>query len=550
VAIAAGAPAQDRDALDRVPLRVTSTVPGARAVVDRGRRDGLQVGDLVELLPRDGRTYRASVLQLEERSSLVELIDKDYIPPVGTRGQALIPRERRQPAQPPEPAPAPAQPDRPQQPEQREPHPGWRNKDEGYSPDRPLLAQVRPVHPSERMPRVTGRLFAIGEVAHAPDQGSASSFGRVGTDLVWENPFGDDGGALQFDGEVDYRTEQNEERGLDLLVRRLSYAWGGTRFDPTRIEVGRFLQHAMPELGVLDGIEWTQRLDNGHRLGASAGYMPELDDDFESGHDFQFAASYSWTLDQSERWTAGAAFQKSLHGTDSDRDLLVLKTRYLPGDGWDLHGAAWVDFYSSKDAAKGRGVEVTEALASVGRRFATGNGVDLTYRRLRFPDIRRNEFRRVTPPQVADNRYDRLALTGWRWLGEDARFSGQLAGWDDEEESGASAEAGIDLHDVLGEGSSASLTLFATEAQFSNVLGARAGYGRTLDGGRWDLFYEIANHHLAGQPADRDDLVQHRIRGSRAFYSLMGWSLTADAELRLWDDEVAWVVGGQMHRSF
>ena len=88
---------------------------------------------------------------------------------------------------------------------------------------------------------------------------------------------------LHFDGEVDWLTEQNDESGLDLLVRRLSYAWGGTRFTAQRWEGGRFLQHGMPEFGVLDGIEWTRRRENGHRYGVSVGFLPEPDDGTDPG---------------------------------------------------------------------------------------------------------------------------------------------------------------------------------------------------------------------------------------------------------------------------
>ena len=38
----------------------------------------------------------------------------------------------------------------------------------------------------------------------------------------------------------------------------------------------------MAEFGVLDGAEWTMRLDNGHRFGFSGGFMPSFDEDFES----------------------------------------------------------------------------------------------------------------------------------------------------------------------------------------------------------------------------------------------------------------------------
>src|SRR5690606_38127268 len=98
--------------------------------------------------------------------------------------------------------------------------PDWQNKDEAYRKGAPLLSGLRPLHPAERAPRMTGRTFVISEVTLDREDSLDNSFFRVGTDLDYENPFGK-GGGLRFDTEIDYRTEQDESRGFDLLPRRL-----------------------------------------------------------------------------------------------------------------------------------------------------------------------------------------------------------------------------------------------------------------------------------------------------------------------------------------
>src|SRR6201988_4439863 len=97
-------------------------------------------------------------------------------------------------------------------------------------------------------------------------------FARAGTVLLVEN-FMQKGGDLYFDAETNYRDtdvpDDDDDQDTLLRLERFSYAWGGNRFAADRYEVGRFLQHDMPEFGVLDGGEWTRRLSGGDIFGGS-----------------------------------------------------------------------------------------------------------------------------------------------------------------------------------------------------------------------------------------------------------------------------------------
>jgi hypothetical protein len=429
--------------------------------------------------------------------------------------------------------------------------PRWQNRDEAYTQDQPLLAQVRPVRPEQRATRITGRTWALGELAHATDDGFASSLLRGGVELRAENPFGD-GGDLHLDAELDDKTETNDQLGADARVRRLSYVHGGTRFSRTRWEAGRFLQHGMPELGVLDGFEWSARRDNGHRYGASIGFLPELDDDFDSLDDLQVAAHYLWVDGPREQLTAGIGIQKTLHNGHGDRDLLIGKVRWLPGAGWDLDGTAWVDLYYGRDDIKGNGLEITQTLASLARRWEGGDGFQLSYRRLRFPELLRNgEFLPVLPAELADNRHDRLAFDAWSNIGERARLHGGISGWSDEEDdAGGAAELGLDVQEPWLERSRGDLTAFATLGRFDTVLGARLAYGQFTENGRWDLYYELSHHRLRRYPDDSDDLFQHRLGAVRSFALSGGFDVSLHADVHLWDEELAWSIGFQVHKSF
>ena len=57
---------------------------------------------------------------------------------------------------------------------------------------------------------------------------------------------------IDGEGEFDLLTETSEETGADIRFFDLSYAHGGTRFEPFRWQVGRFLHNDMPEFGILE----------------------------------------------------------------------------------------------------------------------------------------------------------------------------------------------------------------------------------------------------------------------------------------------------------
>lgn len=534
--LAALATPQD-EALERVELRVVSSAADGAVVVDRGAADGLAAGDSVLFRTRDGATFTGAVREVGERSAVVKLHDRGFRPEPGTRGEARV---RGAPAEGKSEEGGGGRPERPE----------WTNKDESFTPDQPLLRDVRPVRPEERRAELSALVYLLAELVVDSDGDTSNSLFRLGADAVYENPFRR-GDRFHVDAEWDVLTEQDEESGTDLLLRRVSYAWGGHRFAGTRFEVGRFLQHGMPEFGVLDGVEWGKRLETGHRFGASVGWMPEPDDDFESFSDLQLAAYYEWVSDPREQLTLAAGFQKSLHNGDADRDLLVAKARYLPAQGgFDLHATLWVDFYTGKDTEKDSFVELTQALLSAGRRFERGDGLYVTFRHLVFPQLLRNEFLPVTPGQLADDRYDRLQVDAWRWFSDSVRVHGDVSLWNDEDGSGIGADLGVDVRDLLGPGSSLDVTVFFTPAQFETLVGARAAYGRFAGDLRWDVLYEFSSHHLDGLPDDADDLLQHRLRLSGSLRAFDGVDVSLYAEGILWDEELSFTLGVNLQKRF
>ena len=550
-ALALPSRAQEDEAFRRVELRVSAAGPGVTVIVDRGSGDGLAVGDPVLFQPLGGAAAAGTVTEVKERSSVVRLQTRGLDLPAGTRGEVQVPLERlaAPPAEPPDEEPEGEVPE----------HPPWRNRDEDWRPGLPLLAGLDPVAPEDRAPRISGRHYAIVDYSTSSDDREHVIL-RTGTDVRVENPFRR-GGELRLDGELNYRDvdvpddegDDGDDRRSRLRLDRLSYSWGGTRFAPDRFEAGRFLQHVVPEFGVLDGFEWSRRLDGGDRFGASVGYVPRPDEDFESGRDLQLAAFYRWVADESERFAVTGGVQKTFHDGDRDRDLLVARAHYLPSDalrGWRLHGTAWVDLYSSGDEAKGSGLELTQAIASATRSWESGNGVQLTFSHVRFPETEAEPFPDLVEDELADNRSDRLAAGGWWRLDERRRLHGEAGVWDDEDDSGGDAELGLGIADLLLEGSHADVTVFGNRGAFSSGLGVRLSYDLDVEGGRWSAFYELANHDQAGFEEDNDDLVQQRLRITRDFYTESGWSFSGFAEGQLWDEESTLAAGFYLQKSF
>ncbi len=546
---------------ERVDLRVISASPTGTVGIDRGASDGVEVGDRVIFRPRQGGVYEGTIARLNERSAEVELVDKAFVPEPGTRGEVLVPRSRlaeraAQEGEPPEPEPEAGpevEPEAVVEAEDEPPeHPPWENQDEEWTEDMPLLAKVRALRPEDRAPLFVGRVYFIADQTFTTDEGRSDGFYRAGTDLEVENPFGL-GGGFRFDGEANYRyvdvPDFDDDDDARLRLDRLSYFWGGTRYENDRLEFGRFLHYGVPEFGVVDGIEWVRRRANGHRYGASVGYLLEPDADYDTGEDFQMSAWYEWVSNAQDEIHVTTGFQKTLHNGASDRDLLVVKAEYLPPSDWDAYATAWIDFYGSGDNAKS-GTEITQALATVRRRWADASA-NLTFRRIRFPELENPGFLvPVTPQELADARYDRLSLSGWKELENGNRLHGQIAGWDDEDDSGGDVDFGIEVEDLYLDRSIADFTLFATRGQFSFSAGGRASYGRYVDGGRWDLSYSIVDHHNDGFAHDNDDVFQHNLRASRSFYTASGWDVSIDAETNFYDgEEAAFSVGLYVQKS-
>lgn len=537
--------AQDGDLLVLELRAVSEPAPG-RVTIDRGTLDGLVVGDLVTFLPREGPPIRGSLREIGARSGTVELFDAAAKVAPGTRGEARVPATRLPEAAPvEEPLAEEGELAAPEAVEDEPETDGWR-------PGMPLLAEVGVVRPEQRDPSLSGRVYASGDQTFTNDDGRASGFYRLGTVAEYANAFGR-GEVLRLDTELIAAYADNPDlddyETLHLRVDTASYREGGTRFEPRFLQIGRFYQAGMPEFGQLDGVEYSERLSGGHRWGASVGFMPEPDDDQETGEDLQFAGWFRWVSDTTEQLTATAGYQKSFHGSGSDRDLLVTRVDWLPREGWNFLGTAWVDFYNGGDTQKDSRAELTLARMSTSRTFEGGGRVDLALFHQRYAELDREELPPFVDPTLYDDHYTRLTLRGETPWG-DTRAHSTLGGWFDQDDAGGDLACGLEWGEVFAARDRFDTTLFASLGKFNDEAGTRLTWSRLGDAGSWNLFYELAFQRIDDFSSDRDDLLQHWLGGSRNLSNWMGWNLTLNAQARLWDDFHSWNLGFYLQRNF
>jgi len=532
-------PAAPKPVKQLIELRVSSTGGGTRIGVDRGAVDGLQKGDRVRFFPPEGKPLQGIVETVFERVAMVEMSDGQRIPELGTRGRVMVPAERlaQQPEQPGE-QPAMILP--------------WEAHDEDWTPDKPLLTPMVVVHPNRRDPSIQARLVIQGFLTET-DSIRADHFYRAGVDWEGENLFGR-GGQLHFDAEANLSDtdlpDGDDESSTNLRVDRLSYVLGGTRFSPMRLESGRFLQYGMPEFGVLDGAEWSQRLEDGSSYGFSAGYQPAPDRDYRSGNDFQLAGYYRWVSDVDERLVAAGGFQKTFHNGAADRDLLVGSLSWLPPRGWDAHLNAWVDLYGSNEAARGAGPALTRLIANSSREFADGSRLSLGLLHQEFADIERFEGTRPSALDLGSLRSDRLSARlqrGWR---ENRRWFSGAGLWNDEDDSGGDLELGFEQLDWIRDDSRARWTAFLVQGKFSTIAGVRGSYALRRPEGTWTALAEFTNRYEEGFASDVDEILQHRLRGSFDSELGSGWRLSLYGEGRSFDDALSATLGFYLQRYY
>jgi len=519
---------QQEEGLQVLEGRVLAAAAGA-VEIDRGRADGLREGDVVSFMPPGEAELRGEIAVLAARSATVRVSDPDSLIEPGTRWLCRIPSARLADAPPPAPGGAAEHPPREQ--------PGL-----PWPEDRPLLAPVATLEAADRAPRFRGRLFSAADSIRDRERDTSSLYLRFGADLEASNLLGF-GEEWSFDGEYVDRTDsaagEPDETQSDFRLDRLALAAGGDRAHPMRWSAGRFLQEEFPEFGVIDGVEVGWRLPNGHRAGASAGWLPQLFGEYGTGSDMQSSVFYRAIGGEDHERSLGAGFQKTWHEGEGDRDLLLVQASSQPRTGLYAYATAWVDLYGSADALKSAGAELTRLIAMVGSRDQRGDGWSLSGTMFRYPEVEQEQPAPVLDETVSNGSLMRLDLSGYRGLTERTRGTARINVWNDEDGSGGGGELRWDVRDLAGAGSRAGAALFANQGSTSDVYGLRADAAWSSDLGRWSLMWESAQNTLSGVEGAQGDLLQHRARAGWDLSLRGGWSFSLYGEQAMGDEQDA-----------
>lgn len=544
-----------------VRLEVTCTaLSGTSAYVDAGREAGIQPGDRMRLFPLDGPARRGRISSVSRTSARAELDGDLEGLEIGLTGEVWIPRQRLEAAaEDAEPATVDAEPETDAPPAGPvEPaatsapeHPPWTSPPEEWNQAQPLLAPAHGLAPEERPRRFVGRVYTSADWTSDEGGDERRDFlsGALGFDARMENPFGD-GGELALDAEFFARhydrdgTDEDESR---LRVDRASYTVGGVRGARHRTEVGRFLQRELPALGFLDGVEYVHQLGTRQRVGASVGFLPIPDDLFSSGDDLQAAVFWRRASDEAQRVSFGAGYQKTWHEGVADRDLFVAELELHPGVRSSLFGSALIDYYTSGDALKDSGPELTQLFLNATHRTEAGHGAGLFLSRFRWPELERNEFPDVTAEEIADAVSTRYGADGWLALGRRTQLYGRGELWSDEDDSGAGGRLRMTWRDLLRRGDVLLTEVFFNESKFTNAVGLRASARRRYEHGSLDLSWDTTSFD---QESVDEDLLQHALRGGFELALGARWHLAFYAESRFGDEQDALSLGFLLQRSF
>jgi len=446
-----------------VPVTVTS-VSGRTVYLDRGRSDGLRVGTRVRLFPPGVAPLELEVRASSSSSSRVDLLPGMPTPPVGSRGEAeASPTDESPPPTPARPAPAE--------------HAPWTRQEPSRDAQQPLLVPTFSQPPDQRPTMWNGRVYGFSLWNHDNGAGGDADYllARVGTSIEATNPVGA-GGRLRTTAEYDLRHAEVPGRIDDsdgnLRVNQLSYATGTEDWAPAGVEVGRFLPRALPELGLLDGVEGLLKFDGGLRLGAGVGAYPIPYPELTSGDDLGFHVFADVGADRNSGVTAVLGYQKTWHEGTPDRDLLLLRVEGRPGGGFWYYAGAKVDIYTGSDDRKGAGVDLTELVAQ-GRWDGEDLGVGAGVNHFTWPDLLREEYRNLPDELVQDGRVDRVSTNGWWRVVDGMRLSGRADFWWDQDRDGTAVELAGDVDELFGSGIALYVAGLRSEGSYLSGPGAR-----------------------------------------------------------------------------
>jgi hypothetical protein len=323
----------------------------------------------------------------------------------------------------------------------------------------------------------------------------------------------------------------------------LSWRYGDARGSEQRVEVGRFLHSEVPQLGLLDGVEWVKRTEGGDRWGFSAGLQPEWTAEMASGDDVATSAFYRHVGGDKGEFALTGGAQKTWHKGEPDRDLVLGDVSWRPNERWWLYASAWLDWYDSGDAPKSSGFELTQAMGSANFRPDKRSNIGLTASQFHWPMLLKNELPPTSLATLSNGSVERIGLNGWREVTKDVRLYARVDRWSSDNDAGVGGELRSTWRNLLFENGDISFALFENTGELTTVTGARLSAYRSTDLGTWTVGYEAADYEQDTGNGVTTSLMQQVLRGSWDMRIGDGWDLSLTVDSRFGDQQDAQSLG-------
>ncbi len=523
VACVATAYAQNATRLDAA----VASVSGRSVYIDAGREQGVTPGVRVSIILASGERIDATVIDVTSNNSRAELPAGAPAPDVGAKCEITlaVPDVVAPPTTPQEPKPVPA-------------HAPWQRQEDARTPDTPLLAPAFGTNPKDRPTTLHGRAYLSLRDSHDNQNGNDFTFARLGTWMELTNPF-HDAGRILFQGDIDYdgtSLTDGSQNDTVARVQRLSYAKGIEDYSPYRIEFGRYYPYALPEIGLVDGVEGVLRLQNSWSLGMGAGFFPVANDERDSGEDYGFYLFGDYQPDpRTQAMNVTLGYQQTWHSGKEDRNLLIGRVNARPTKDLWLYALGMVDIYGANDTVKAETIDVTQLVLNASYTLNPKTGVSGSFTRTTWPELLREEFVNLPPDLVTDGFVNRFSGSVWRKFSTNIRGTARGNYWADQEDSGSGGEVGADWYNPWGLGSSLYGSVFYDDASFSTGYGVRLQARQ--DFGRVRVMLGYDNYaYSVDQVSGTQNFLRHTLRADLG-WNKGNWSANLDASQTFGDNE-------------
>lgn len=531
------------NAQSRLDASVVS-VSGTSVYISAGQRAGVATGARVVFILSNGQRIEGTIVDVSGSSARAQLHEGSLIPAINDRAEVDVP--------PPPAETPPAKPDEAPQPKPVPEHPPWTRQEGARSADQPLLAPAYATRPEDRPTSISGRVFA--NIRHTKDfeNDLQYSYTRVGTWLEVKNPF-KDGGRVLIAGDTDMRvsdTFRGNDTDLRARLQRFSYAWGNDQHAPYRVEAGRFYSYALPEIGLVDGIEAQARFENGWAFGAGAGLYPTPNNDANWGDDYGVHVFADYLSEGATKWMQGTiGFQQTIHKGETDRSLLIGRLNARPTDDLMLFGSILIDLYGPEDDAKDQFADITQLFAQASYQFNEKTGVNASLTRTTWPELKREEYVGLPFDLLRDGYVDRVAGSVWRKLHDNFRLSARAHYWQDQDREGNGGELSADWYETSPGTSSAYGSLYYEDSAYTTGVGGRIQGSRDFGPVRLFASYDAFSYTSSTLLGGSSQFLRHTVRAD-ASWSTGHWSWDVDLSYYFGDSENALSLGLYLQYRF